>query len=59
MKLSQFADRGTASVAAKEEAERKDKENADTITVGSRCEVTVAQSSPKRGTVMFVGELLW
>ena len=59
MKLGQFADRGTASVAAKEEAERKDKENADTITVGSRCEVTVAQSSPKRGTVMFVGELLW
>lgn len=58
MKLGQFADRGAASVTAKEEAERKEKETADAITVGSRCEVTVAQSSPKRGTVMFVGELL-
>lgn len=56
MKLGQFADHSAASVAAKDEAERKEKEMADTITVGSRCEVTVAQSSPKRGTVMFVGK---
>ena len=52
MKLGQFADRSEAS----EEAGRKEKEMADAIVVGSRCEVTVGETSPKRGTVMFVGE---
>lgn len=56
MKLGQFADRSAASEAAKEEAERKEKDMAAAITVRSRCEVTVGQSSAKRGTVMFVGK---
>lgn len=53
MKLAQFAERNPE---AAEEMERKQKEAADAIPVGSRCEVTVAKAAPKRGTVMFVGE---
>ena len=52
MKLGQFADRSAAS----EEAGEREKEMAEAITVGSRCEVTVGQTAAKRGTVMFVGE---
>lgn len=52
MKLAQFAERNPE---AAEEMERKQKEAADAIPVGSRCEVTVAKAAPKRGTVMFVG----
>ena len=51
MKLGQFADRSAAS----KEAEEREKEMAEAIAVGSRCEVTVGQTSPKRGIVMFVG----
>ena len=54
MKLGQFADRSTAST----EAAEREKEMADAMAVGSRCEVTVGQTSAKRGTVMFVGKWL-
>ena len=56
MKLGQFADHSPTASETPEEAERREKEVADAIVVGSRCEVTVAQMAPKRGTVMFVGE---
>ena len=56
MKLGQFADHSAAASETPEEAERREKEVADAIAVGSRCEVTVAQMAPKRGIVMFVGE---
>ena len=55
MNLGQFAHQSTSSEAA-EEAEGKEKELANAIAVGSRCEVTIAKTAPKRGTVMFVGE---
>ena len=52
MKLGQFSEHSAAS----EEAGEREKEMADAIAVGSRCEVTVGQTAAKRGTVMFVGE---
>ena len=55
MKLGQFADRSVAAAKVAEEVAGKEKELADSISVGARCEVTVADSEPKRGTVMFVG----
>ena len=58
MKLGRFAE-GTGSHELAEEVEKKEREKADAIPVGSRCEVTVAKSIPKKGTVMFVGEFFF
>ena len=55
MKLAQFADHSGAATKAAEEVAEKEKEVAEGIAVGARCEVTVGDSLPKRGTVMFVG----
>ena len=55
MKLGQFADRSVAAAKAEEEVAEKEKKLAEAIAVGARCEVTVGDSLPKRGTVMFVG----
>ena len=56
MKLGQFADRSVAAAKAAEEVTERERQLAEAITVGARCEVTVGDSHPKRGTVMFVGE---
>lgn len=56
MKLGRFADKEKESQGGAEEEERE-KAEADAIPVGSRCEVTLAKSSPRRGTVLFVGKV--
>ena len=56
MKLGQFAEKdpsAEAETAVREEADRKE---AEAIPVGSRCEVALPGTVPKRGTVMFVGK---
>ena len=55
MKLGQFTERSAESAQVAEEAARRERELAATISVGSRCQVTVGQTESKRGTVMFVG----
>ena len=58
MKLGQFAEKDPAAedkAKAREEAEKRE---AEAIAVGSRCEVTLPEATAKRGTVMFVGELI-
>ncbi|CAI8048392.1 Tubulin-folding cofactor B [Geodia barretti] len=55
MKLGQFADRSLAVAKVAEEVAEKEKKLAEAVAVGARCEVTVGDSLPKRGTVMFVG----
>lgn len=56
MKFGRFADEdpeAEARAAAKEEEERA---KAEAIPIGARCEVvTLPGTTPKRGTVMFVG----
>ncbi len=56
MKLAQFAEKDPEEVRKAEEKERKEKELAEAIVVGSRCEVALPGAMPKRGTVMFTGE---
>ena len=56
MKLGRFADtdpEAEANAAAKVEEERQ---LAESITVGARCEVTLPGATPKKGVVMFVGK---
>ena len=53
MKLGRFSEQSSED-AKKREAEEE--EAVKTITVGSRCEVTVGNESKRRGTVMYVGQ---
>ena len=55
MKLAQFAEKDPEAVRQAAEKERKEKEMAEAIAVGSRCEVVLPGTLPKRGTVMFTG----
>ena len=50
IKLGQFSEQN------REGAEEGEKKMADAIAVGTRCKVTVGETSPKIGTVMFVGK---
>ena len=56
MKLGRFSEKDPEAereAAAKEEQEKAE---AEAIPVGARCEVTLPGTTPKRGTVMFVGK---
>ena len=53
MKMGRFAEGNPQ--AETEEGEKQEKIKADAIPVGSRCEVTLPGTTPKRGTIMFVG----
>lgn len=55
MKLGRFADQ---SVEDAKKREIEEQEAADAISVGARCEVTLNQGVKRRGTVMFVGQLI-
>ena len=58
MKLGQFAERDPAAEEEAREREETEKREAEAVPVGSRCEVTLPGATAKRGTVMFVGELM-
>ena len=52
MKLGRFAEKDSKAGADPEAEERE----ADAIPVGSRCEISLPEYAPRKGTVMFVGE---
>ena len=58
MKLGRFAKGNPEAQAEAEEREKQEKASVEAVPVGSRCEVTLPGIAPRRGTVMFVGELL-
>ncbi len=59
MKLGRFTDGDPAAQAeaqAREAAkEQQEKEEAEAIPIGGRCEVALPATTAKRGTVVFVG----
>lgn len=57
LKVGRFAEKDATAKKEEEEREREDKAAAEAITIGSRCEVTLPNDAPKRGTVMFVGKV--
>lgn len=56
MKLGQFVEKDPAAEAEAAAKEVIEKQEAEAIPVGSRCEVTLPGATPRRGTVMFVGK---
>ena len=56
MKLGQFAEKDPSAEAEAATWEETDRKEAEAIPVGSRCEVALPGTVPKRGTVMFVGK---
>ena len=59
MKLGQFAERDPAAEEEARVREEAEKREAEAISVGSRCEVTLPGTVAKRGTVMFVGKWIY
>ena len=58
MKLGQFAERDPTAIAEAAARDEAEKMAAEAVPVGSRCEVALPGTVPKRGTVMFVGKQL-
>ena len=56
MKLGRFAEKSSTEMMQKEAEEKAEKERADKIAVGMRCEVRLLGCGAKRGTVGYVGE---
>jgi tubulin-folding cofactor B len=56
MKLGRFAEKSNAEITQKEAEEQAEKERADKIAVGMRCEVRLMGCGARRATVAYVGE---
>ena len=54
-KLGRFADKDPEKDEKKAEEMKKEEQEAKSITVGSRCQVTKPGVPPRKGRVMFVG----
>ena len=55
MKLAQFAEKDPDASKEAAAREMEEKKMAEAIAVGSRCEVVLPGSMPRRGIVMFTG----
>ena len=53
MKLGRFAEKDPEEVKRRE---KEEEELAQSISIGSRCEVSIPKATAKRGVVMFVGK---
>lgn len=56
-KIGQFKEKTPEEIQQEKEQAQMEEEAAKAITVGSRCKVTVKNAPPRRGVVMFVGEV--
>lgn len=55
--MGQFKEKTPEEIQQEKEQAQMEEEAAKAITVGSRCKVTVKNAPPRRGVVMFVGEV--